>query len=240
MEIKTFSGMGNSLWVSRQLQELLASDCSSDLLWVFPVYSWGVPPVLVKHIQTLNLTGLRCHMVCTYGDEAGNIDIQWRKLIQSCGGTPGSIFGIQMPNTYVCLPFFDVDSQKVAERKLSIAPERVSNIATQLLSGIPVTDLYHGPLPGIKSKYIYPWFFKSLMKSAKFHHSDGCTGCGLCIRHCPQSNITPDADGAPQWGSDCAYCLRCYHICPLHAVAYGKQTARKGQYLHPEFYKLLK
>ena len=35
-------------------------------------------------------------------------------------------------------------------------------------------------------------------------------------------------------------CLRCYHICPRRAVAYGKSTATKGQYLNPDFHELTK
>lgn len=34
----------------------------------------------------------------------------------------------------------------------------------------------------------------------------------------------------PVWGDNCTQCLACYHICPVHAVEYGKVTAKKGQY----------
>lgn len=235
MEIRIFSGMGNSMAVGRKLEQLLAADESSDLLWVFPVYAWGVPPVLVKHLQQQNLAGRRCHMVCTFGDEAGMIERQWRQLIESRGGTVGGIFGVQMPNTYVCLPFFNVDGTALQARKLAAADVRVTEIASRLLAGELTPDLHRGPLPRFKSRVIYPWFFRRLMKVSKFHHTVGCTGCGTCIRNCPQRNISPSADGTPVWGPDCAYCLRCYHICPHHAVAYGRVTARKGQYLHPDF-----
>lgn len=232
METIIFSGMGNSRWVGEQLRQKLA-DCGTeaDMLWVFPVYSWGVPPVLVRHIESLDLTGRVCHMVCTYGDEAGHIDRQWRRLITSRGGTVGGIFGVLMPNTYVCLPFFDVDSPKVRAAKLAAAPARVEAMARALAEGRRDTDLHIGPLPAFKSGVIYPWFFKHQMKSGKFHHTAGCTACGICAKNCPVGNISRDSDGAPVWGPDCAFCLRCYHICPHHAVAYGKITARKGQYL---------
>ncbi len=242
MEVRIFSGMGNSLAVGSRLRSLLADDTSDDLLWVFPVYSWGIPPVLVRHISNLDLRGRRCHMVCTFGDEAGRTDRQWHSLIESHGGVCGCIYGIQMPNTYVCLPFFNVDSTSVTEAKLKAATDRVKAIASSLLANRDnqVIDLHFGPMAAFKSRVIYPFFFRWLEKSSRFHHTPACTSCGLCIKHCPVSNLTPDDDGAPVWGDNCAFCLRCYHACPHHAVAYGRQTRGKGQYLHPDFYKLLK
>ena len=35
------------------------------------------------------------------------------------------------------------------------------------------------------------------------------------------------------WGMDCTSCLACYHVCPQHAVQYGKRTKDKGQYFNP-------
>lgn len=236
METVIFSGMGNSLAVGNELKALLgAAGTEDEILWVFPVYAWGVPPMLVRHIESLDLTGRVCHMVCTYGDEAGRIDCQWRSLILSRGGTPGGIYGVKMPNTYVCLPFFDVDSPQVRQAKLDAASGRIAAIAEAIAAGRRDTDLYFGSLPGFKSRVIYPWFFTHLMKTHKFHHTDGCTACGVCAKSCPAGNISRDADGAPLWGDYCAFCLRCYHICPHHAVAYGRHTARKGQYLNPNF-----
>lgn len=234
METKVFSGMGNSAAVAARLSELLKDDDSTDLLWVFPVYAWGIPPVVVRHIESKDLAGRRCHMVCTYGDEAGMIECQWKRLIESRGGVCGGIYGVQMPNTYVCLPGFNVDSHDLAARKVEAAKARIDEIAEHLKSGEPVVDIFRGPLPSFKSRIIYPIFFKRLMKVGKFHHTLGCTACGRCIRLCPMSNITASADGTPCWGKECAFCLRCYHICPNHAVAYGSATARKGQYLNPE------
>lgn len=235
MEIKVFSGMGNSASVAAGLSQLLTDDASNDLLWVFPVYAWGIPPVVVRHIESQDLDNRRCHMVCTYGDEAGMIERQWKQLIERRGGICGGIYGVQMPNTYVCLPTFNVDSTELAEKKLNAAKSRIVRIAENLKSGNPTTDIYRGPLPSFKSRFIYPLFFKRLMKAAKFHHTLACTACGQCIRLCPKSNITASAtDRTPCWGNDCTFCLRCYHVCPNHAVAYGTATARKGQYLNPE------
>jgi NAD-dependent dihydropyrimidine dehydrogenase PreA subunit len=41
-------------------------------------------------------------------------------------------------------------------------------------------------------------------------------------------------DGLPQWQSDCSGCLACYHVCPHHAINFGKMTQKKGQYTLPK------
>ena len=237
--IHCFSGMGNSAAVAARLELKLPRNFDEDI-WVMPVYSWGVPPVVVRHIETLDLSGKICHLICTCGDDTGNIDRQWRQLIESRGGTTGAIFSVRMPNTYVCLPFMDVDSREVAERKLREAQTRVDMIAARIASGSRETDINRGGMPSLKSNVIYPWFFKKLMRASKFHHTSACSACGKCAKQCPQHNIDMGNDGRPTWGDNCAYCLRCYHGCNVHAVAYGNQTRNKGQYLHPDFQWLIK
>ena len=55
-----------------------------------------------------------------------------------------------------------------------------------------------------------------------------CIDCGLCEKVCPVGNIT--VTDRPVWGGNCTQCLACYHVCPVHAVEYGKMTGKKGQY----------
>lgn len=234
--IEYFSGMGNSAAVAHKLKQLLPADFE-DIVWVCPVYSWGLPPVVVKHLERYNYAGKRVHLVCTCGDDTGNIDLQWKRLVESRGGICGSVYSVKMPNTYVCLPFMDVDSKEVAESKLMASSARVDDIARRLQEGMVETDIDRGDFAWVKSRVIYPFFFRRLMKSSKFHHTDACISCGKCINSCPQSNIIRNDDGSPIWGDDCAFCLRCYHLCPRHAVAYGNATRNKGQYLHPDFLK---
>ncbi|MBD5188223.1 MAG: 4Fe-4S binding protein [Bacteroidales bacterium] len=241
MNIRCFSGMGNSAAVATRLAEKLPEGFA-DVVYVCPVYSWGLPPIIVRHLENAtDLAGRRVHLVVTCGDDTGNIDRQWQRLLRERGALAGSIYSVQMPNTYVNLPFMDVDSAAVANEKLARAAGRVDAIATRLASGIIETDIHRGALPGLKSSVIYPLFFADLPRIArKFHSTASCTGCGICVRQCPNSNITLDSDRRPCWGNNCTYCLRCYHVCPTHSVAYGRRTSKKGQYLHPEYQSVIK
>ncbi len=240
MNIHCFSGMGNSAAVAARLESKLPADFA-DTVYVCPVYSWGLPPIIVRHLANAPLAGQRVHLVVTCGDDTGNIDRQWLRLIGRRGAVPGSIYSVQMPNTYVNLPFMDVDPPELAARKLAAAAGRVDHIAARLAAGIVETDITRGALPALKSRVIYPLFFANLSNIARnFHPTPACTGCGTCVRQCPKGNISLGSDRRPHWGSDCTYCLRCYHVCPAHAVAYGRRTANKGQYLHPDFQRLIK
>lgn len=207
------------------------------VLWVFPVYSWGVPPVVADIVKTIDIPGAegaRHMVVMTCGDDVGRTDRQWRKLIRSRGWTDGDAWSVQMPNTYVLMKGFDVDSDKLAMAKIKASEERVRRIAELIgsratpASGDVITDVVSGGFAWTKSAVVYPWFIRHAMSPKPFHSTDSCTGCGLCSRSCPMDNIAM-ADRRPVWGAECALCLRCYHICPSHAVGYSNATYGKGQ-----------
>ena len=243
--ILVFSGTGNSLYVA----ELLASpSCLDDrvvrfpesvqakpgerVVWCFPVYSWGVPPVVIKWMQTVapGLKGSgRHYAVMTCGDDTGNTPGQWRRLVRKLGFEPATAFSVQMPNTYVLMKGFDTDPAEVAKEKIAAAPARVRLIADHIKNDTPGDMCVRGSWPRVKSGIIYPWFVRYAMSPRPFHPTEQCVGCGLCARTCPLKNITM-IDNRPAWGDNCALCLRCYHICPHHAVAYGKATKDKSQY----------
>ena len=143
--IACFSGCGNSRLVADRLAESL-NDCvtairhdtdwsaaggdTTHMVWVFPVYSWGIPPVVASHIASAVLPETLDHyMVCTCGDDTGLTDRQWRRMIRRRGWKAVGTWSVIMPNTYVTLPGFDVDSPAVASRKLEAAAARNPDIA---------------------------------------------------------------------------------------------------------------
>lgn len=246
--IIVFSGTGNSLRIADTLSDRLGDkvvrlqrkgidfppDDRGRIIWVFPVYSWGVPPVVLNWMESLEIPGADSathHAVMTCGDDCGLAGRMWRKAAEKRGWKTGEIFSVQMPNTYVLMKGFDVDSRRLTAEKLAKSETRVAYIAKELKHAKPgekFEDVVRGSFPWIKTKIIYPWFVKFDMSPKPFHCTDDCTGCGTCSRVCPMQNITME-DNRPHWGSDCALCLGCYHACPHHAVAYGKITRHKGQ-----------
>ncbi len=244
--IAVFSGTGNSMYVGRRLAEelgeevfeivagaTLPADGGLRLIWIFPVYSWGVPPVVRRFIRESAdvLSSYAAHFaVMTCGDDAGHTDRVWRDDLVKAGAKAVAAFSVIMPNTYVCMKGFDIDSAELAQAKIDAARSRIDEIASRIASGDSLWDITRGAFAWIKTAVIYPWFCRFEMSPKPFRPTAVCVGCGLCARTCPMENISMGADRLPHWADNCAMCLRCYHICPHHAVAYGKTTRGKGQY----------
>lgn len=253
-----FSGTGNSRYVAENLGALLGErlielrpslrgstltldSTEQRVVWVYPIYSWGIPPYILEMLARVRidtLSPLPHHAVVTCGDDCGRADVMWRHALRSHHLIEGSMWSVQMPNNYVSMKGFDIDSPGLTASKLAAAPERIAHIASAMehaeLEKRQVTDIVRGRFARFKTGVIYPWFVRHAMDPSRFSSTDACTGCGTCAKECPLGNITI-TDGRPQWGNDCSGCLACYHVCPCHAVAYGKATRDKGQYLLKSF-----
>lgn len=246
-----FSGTGNSRWVAecvgKKLGEpvvaLTGFSVETDRLvlregerlgFVFPVYSWAPPRVVLRFISSLLLKEKPHYVffVCTCGDDTGKtVDIFCRAIAEK-GWRCHAGYSVTMPNTYVCLPGFDVDSCQVEEEKRQKAVERVDRIAARLQTYTAEFDCHEGVMPRVKTYLLRPFFERYLMSPRPFRVLEGCIACGKCEKVCPLHNIRLQK-GKPEWGNHCAMCLACYHHCPQHVVAYGRQTQKKGQYVFP-------
>lgn len=243
--IAVFSGTGNSMMVARLLSRALGDRIVSypsvphpaegeRMVWVFPVYAWNIPPN-VRHVMERCLvtrTGAVHWAVMTCGDDTGLTARSWRRLVTRYGETAAQAFSVQMPNTYVTLPGFDTDPIEVEQRKLDAAPARVADIARHIAAGLPAgaDDVVRGSFPALKSGPVNVFFRRFLMSPKPFGPTDACVGCGICASMCPEHNIILDENRRPRWSANCDFCLRCYHACPHHAVAYGRATRHKSRY----------
>lgn len=250
--ILVFSGTGNTLAVAHHLAEHLADSIrrftadelirpseaviTSDdrrIIWMFPTYSWGVPPIILNLIRNARLhfnPDAEHWMVTTAGDDSGEITRQWRKAMRLRNLKTRAAFSVTMPNTYTMMKGFDVDSPEVADKKLRAMPDEAARIAAAITGGSDIDSVVRGSWPRFKTRVIYPWFRRYMITAKGFHTNDECTRCGWCIRNCPLGNISADADLYPRWGDKCTMCERCYHGCPSHAVEWRKATRGKGQY----------
>ena len=244
-----FSGTGNSLHVARHLADVLGERLcpmtttlpsssgegkgEGAIGLVFPVYAWGIPSVVEQFIRNYKasllggrLEGGFLYAVMTCGDDMGYAD---KVLEKALGRKFDAIFSVQMPNTYVCLPGFDVDSLEVCKAKYANEEATVKEIAAYVTERKTVRRLKRGLFPFTKTYIIRPLFNRYLLTDRYFHVDTlRCISCGKCKKACPVGNIILEA--IPQWQSHCAGCLACYHACPHHAINFGKMTQKKGQY----------
>ena len=206
-----------------------------DVVWVFPIYAWSVPPVVANFIRRCRMKGAhqaRHFLLCTCGDDIGRADDVWRNLVGRRGWLPRSVFSVEMLYVYVCLKGFDVDPAEVEARKLAAMPARVREFVAKMRTAPAESWVVRGSWPWSKTHIVFPIFRGFLMSPEPFRASDACITCGLCARECPMDNIEM-RDGRPAWGKNCAMCLRCYHRCPVQAISYEAATDGKGHYACP-------
>ena len=249
-----FSGTGNSTFVATTLANFLGlkllfiPEVETDkiespeerIIFVFPVYSWGVPPLVSRFIfelgsefwEKVREKGLTVDCVMTCGDEVALAPEMITRDLKKVGIQINSIWSVIMPNNYVLLPGFDVDSKEVEKNKLAKCEGRILEIAQSLIRGDKQMDYTRGSIPWLKSKIVFPLFKRWGIFPKQWHYTSSCISCGKCVKICPMLNIVL-SEGHPKWGFNCCSCLGCYHVCPVHAVEYGKETKKKGQYLFP-------
>lgn len=240
-----FSGTGNSQWVADKLQGLgigqRSQEPSSDILeeggvfgMVFPVYGWGLPKVVHEYIEA-HLEDIQkaqyVWVVMTCGDDIGYAD---EVLSKTMGRKPNLVYSVRMPNTYVCLPGFDVDKDEVATAKVQETLKRLPGIAESIQKRETKTEVVRGKMAWVKTYVLRPLFNRFLVTDKYFHTlQKQCIRCKRCVRGCPLGNIALSDKGVIVWKHEhCTGCLRCYHRCPNHAVHFGKFTKNKGQKIH--------
>lgn len=246
-----FSGTGNSRLIAEDIahhaKDKAFSVCSPNpmphakvgeqsLGLVFPVYGWGMPKPIRRFIRSLPTDShfTYVYVVMTCGDDIGLTDKLVRQALRKRGITLNAVWSIQMPNTYVALPGFDVDTQELAMRKLAEASQKTAIIATHIIRhDTDIIDVVPGTIAWVKSHILGTLFHLFFTGDKGFRTTADCTGCGHCARVCPQKNIYLLSDNTrkkPIWKGNCADCLACYHACPHHAIRYGHFTKSKGQW----------
>ena len=181
------------------------------------------------------------YCVCTAGDSIGltienlNDVISQNPSLQALGITKvSSSYSLIMPESYVGLPFMDVDPKEKEIRKKSKSAQELAVICEEIFDRKEgVNQLVKGPIPWFFTKIVGGFFENVLITDKRFHvEKDKCVKCGICANVCPVGDIKGGHGEYPEWlhHKDCLTCFTCYHHCPHHAIEFGNQTQKKGQY----------
>ena len=181
------------------------------------------------------------YCVCTAGDSIGltienlNEVISQNPSLQALGITEvKSSYSLIMPESYVGLPFMDVDPKEKEIWKKSKSAQELAVICEEIFDRKEgVNRLAKGPIPWFFTKVVGGFFENVLITDKRFHvEKDKCVKCGICANVCPVGDIKGGHGEYPEWlhHKDCLTCFTCYHHCPHHAIEFGNQTQKKGQY----------
>ena len=246
---------------SHNLAEPFILKENERLGFVFPVHGWRVPKLVREFICKMNIlrepsdaTGGNkakaddcqknrpfTYCVCTAGDSIGltienlNEVISQNPSLQALGITEvSSSYSLIMPESYIGLPFMDVNPKEREIRKKENAAQELAVVCEEIFDRKEdISRLVKGPIPWFFTKVVGGFFENVLITDKRFHvEKDRCVKCGICANVCPVGDIKGGHGEYPVWlhHKDCLTCFTCYHHCPHHAIEFGNQTQKKGQY----------
>ena len=246
---------------SHNLAEPFILKENERLGFVFPVHGWRVPKLVREFICKMKIQRepsdattenkakaddcLKnrpfAYCVCTAGDSIGltienlNEVISQNPSLQALGITEvSSSYSLIMPESYIGLPFMDVDPKEREIRKKENAAQALAVVCEEIFDRKEgISRLVKGPIPWFFTKVVGGFFENVLITDKRFHvEKDRCVKCGICANVCPVGDIKGGHGEYPVWlhHKDCLTCFTCYHHCPHHAIEFGNQTQKKGQY----------
>ncbi|MCF0177612.1 MAG: 4Fe-4S ferredoxin, partial [Bacteroidales bacterium] len=173
-----YSGCGNSRWVAKEI----AAATSDQLLFipevtqrefnieeksvgfVFPIYSWAAPLLVEQFILSCKWHGTPQYVwfACTCGDNIGYAYEKFSKTLKKAGLMLDSGFTIQMPNTYLLMKGFHLDSPELTDQKLQAAKAKLPSLISDIKSHKKgVKDVIKGRYAFTKTYIIRPGFVKN-------------------------------------------------------------------------------
>jgi len=233
-----FSGTGNSLYAAKKLGTEL--DVTLERItdrvpavpiggkgekvgFVFPSYYCNLPRAVSAFIKKLEiLPETYIFAIVTMGGVGQGSVHGIKKLLKTKGHQLSYGRGILMPANYV-LNYDPADPVK-SDSKLNKIDSLLSSIAADIrtdketVRALPVTagNLYKN--------------IENLDEG--FVANDDCTGCGICEKICPVSNIKME-ESKPHWLRHCERCMACISWCPEKAIDYGNKTKNRKRYRNP-------
>lgn len=249
-----FSCTGNTEWAARQLAEATGE----ELVWIpdamkerrkvvlkpdervgvcFPVHGWRPPKNVREFCRSLCISNPEGHYafaLCTAGDNIGETMRLLKEDLNESGVELQALCSLVMPESYIGLPFMDVDKPEKERRKIKEAQLRLN----RFIGIVKDKKTWQQPLtvgnwPKTNTRVIGSYFVNRLVTDKHFRvDADRCIGCGKCQKVCPTGNVGIGDDRLPHWSHDgsCLTCFACYHYCPERAISFGHRTDGKGQY----------
>ncbi len=198
--------------------------------FVTPVYFFNMPRILRSFIDRLVAReGQEFFMVFTCGSTPDKACRRAVRFFRDRGLALTHSFSYRMPENYVAL--FSPPKDSTIDRMLDSVPSYAKEVADALAGPSCTRSKQVGAL-GLLSLF-GDAAYDIVRRTKGFHVDDGCTGCGLCEKVCPDGAIRIEDDG-PVWVHDkCQHCMACINRCPVSVIQYKGRTQKRPRYVNP-------
>lgn len=247
-----FTGTGNSEYAARKIAEKTGAGAVSiaesikagknrfyladgeALGFVFPIYAWSVPEIVLRFISTLeleNYSDQHVFAVFTCGASIGAAYGDLKKALAGRGISLKYARDLVMPENYIVM--FKTPPPEKQEMLFAAADIAIDGIAAAVMSRTEDAAISGTTPMKLLSLAMNYFFHKLATGTKKFRAADSCISCGLCENICPESVIMME-EGRPRWRAEnCAKCMACINRCPVGAIEYGRSTRKRQRYVHP-------
>ena len=250
-----FSGTGNSLYIAKRLADQLGesqlvplakANQQSDITastktvgFVFPLYFWGLPDIVVNFVKNMNLEKADyIFAVLSCGGGPGYTVNHLEELLKAKSKTLNVGVHITMPGNYIIPSYYkymyaDQKKQKVRFEKANEKIDKIAQTIKEQRNMLKKNGAALNLITRLVNKLFYLFLGDIHSQDKKYHADDKCNTCGTCEKLCPVNNIVL-SEGKPHWQHNCQQCMACIQLCPQKAIQYGDQTAQKPRYHHPD------
>lgn len=241
-----FSTTGNSLALARAISNGLGgaelipipkamggeADVNADKVgFIFPVYGWGVPRIVVEFIRGSKFKPKPyVFAIATCGGTPGRTLLELRKLLRKAGADLDAGFVCREgANNVTDDPGFVLFAKRLNKRHYTAGTERLG----EMLETIQGKEK-HGPDTSNFAANCFGGMMHGMMALAgdklkavdiNYTVDEHCKGCRTCERICPRGNVKVEG-GRPVWHHNCEMCNGCIQWCPQQAIHMANETCR--------------
>jgi ferredoxin len=195
-----------------------------------PAAAFTTYPLVWRFVRNLQPgMGAGVFLVVTMGGMTMGLVGPMKRLVRRKGYRPLGACRLVMPGNFMLKK---IDRQ--ADRaRIDRALARCDSFASSLADGRSHWIRIPGWPDLVASLIANDRPFSSMRKKLSMSvDRPACTRCGLCVSHCPVSNIR--MVDYPAWADRCELCMRCHGICPTDAIRiggkkYAQYYAKLGQ-----------